>query len=439
MAQNTGDINNQFNYNDPTLTNPEGLGSLVQSEEQIRRDELANLAAVRNAYRKARPNVINAMQDADQMRSMDYTRGDIYIPYNDYGKRNVDKKITDFGNIVGLENARGEAQSAFAQVTNGIIKGTVLAGTTFADGVVGSIVGLLNIANDAANGGINDAGDALNSFIDNPFSRYMQKINDWSEKAFPNFYTDEERSKTWGTNVFSANFLGDHLIKNLGFMIGAAYSGRVNAGILSKAAGLNKVRDAYRGLNIVTKDGRKLSEASKIYEAYKKGNAYIDGVLIGDHLANMAKKTKRLEFGLQTFGAITSAMGEGRIEAIQNTEDWYTREKGMIEERTKQAEKNVTNDVMSEQNDDGSYKYSRLVYNPETGSAQRQLTDEGFNEVQRRVGILQSEYEGALDQIGRSRATMANSIFLMNVGLLSASNLWTYGRFLSGGFKTGTK
>lgn len=53
-------------------------------------------------------------------------------------------------------------------------------------------------------------------------------------------------------------------------MIGAAYSGRVNAGILSKAAGLNKVRDAYRGLNIVTKDGKKLSEASKIYEAYKK-------------------------------------------------------------------------------------------------------------------------------------------------------------------------
>lgn len=283
MAQNTGDINNQFNYDDPTLTNPEGLGSLVQSEEQIRRDELANLAAARNAYRKARPNIINTMQDADQMRSMDYTRGDIYIPDNDYGKRNVDKKITDFGNIVGLENARGEAQSAFAQVTNGIIKGTVLAGTTFADGVVGSIVGLLNIANDAVNGGINGAGDALNSFIDNPFSRYMQKINDWSEKAFPNFYTDEERSKTWGTNVFSANFLGDHLIKNLGFMIGAAYSGRVNAGILSKAAGLNKVRDAYRGLNIVTKDGRKLSEASKIYEAYKKGNAYIDGVLIGDH------------------------------------------------------------------------------------------------------------------------------------------------------------
>lgn len=439
MAQNTGDINNQFNYDDPTLTNPEGLGSLVQSEEQIRRDELANLAATRNAYRKARPNIINAMQDADQARGMDYTRGDIYIPDSDYGKRNVDKKITDFGNIVGLENARGEAQSAFAQVTNGIIKGTVLAGTTFADGVVGSIAGLLNIANNAANGDVNNGGDVLNSFINNPFSRYMQKINDWSEKAFPNFYTDEERSKTWGTDVFSANFLGDHLIKNLGFMIGAAYSGRVNAGMLSKAAGLNKVRDAYRGLNVVTKDGKKLSEASKIYEAYKKGNAYIDGVLIGDHLADMAKKTKNLEFGLQTFGAITSAMGEGRIEAIQNTEDWYTREKGMIEERTRQAEKNVTNDVMAEQNDDGSYKYSRLIYNPETGNAQRQLTDDGFKEVQRRVGVLRSEYEGALDQIGRSRATMANSIFLMNVGLLSASNLWTYGRFLSGGFKTGTK
>lgn len=438
MAQ-TGDINNQFNYEDPTLTNPEGLGSLVQSEEQVRRDELANLAATRRAYRKSRPNVINEMQDMERMRDLDYSRGDIYIPDADYGKRNVDKKITDFGSIAGLENSRGEAQSAFAQVTNGIIKGTVLAGTTFADGVVGSVIGLLNIANEATNGNINGGADVGYAFLNNPFSSYMQKINDWSEKAFPNFYTDEERSKTWGTDVFSANFLGDHLIKNLGFMIGAAYSGRVNAGILSKAAGLNKVRDAYRGLNIVTKDGKKLSDATKVYNAYKKGDAYIDGVLIGDHLANMAKRTKNIEFGLQTFGAVTSAMGEGRIEAIQNTEDWYTREKGMIEERTRQAEKNLSNEVMSEQNDDGSYKYSRLVYNRETGAAQRQLTDEGFQEVQRRLGILKAEYEGALDQIGRSRATMANSIFLMNVGLLSASNLWSYGRFLSGGFKTGTK
>ena len=439
MAQNTGDINNQFNYEDPTLTNPEGLGSLVKSEEQMRRDELVNLAATRNAYRNARPNIVNAMQEADYMRNMDYTRGDVYIPDADYGKRNVDKKITDFGNIANLENARGEAQSAFAQVTNGILKGTVLAGTTFADGVMGSFIGLMNIVNDAASGDINSGGDALYSFLDNPFSRYMQKINDWSEKAFPNFYTDEERSKTWGTDVFSANFLGDHLIKNLGFMIGAAYSGRVNAGMLSKVAGLNKVRNAYRGLNIVTKDGKKLLEASKIYEAYKKGNAYIDGVLIGDHLANIAKKTKNIEWGLQTFGAITSAMGEGRIEAIQNTEDWYTRERGMIEERTKQAEKNLTNEVMSEQNDDGSYKFSRLIYDRETGSAKRQLTEDGFQEVQRRLGILKAEYEGALDQIGRSRASMANSIFGMNVLLLSATNLWSYGRFLSGGFKTGTK
>ena len=28
------------------------------------------------------------------------------------------------------------------------------------------------------------------TFIDNPFSRYMQKINDWSEKAFPSFNPD---------------------------------------------------------------------------------------------------------------------------------------------------------------------------------------------------------------------------------------------------------
>lgn len=87
----------------------------------------------------------------------------------------------------------------------------------------------------------------------------MNAVNEWSEKALPNYYTYAETNGPWYNNIFTANFLGDKFLKNLGFMIGAAYSGKVTAGVMSKAMGLSKVRNAFKGA-VTTQSGKVLTD-----------------------------------------------------------------------------------------------------------------------------------------------------------------------------------
>ena len=59
-----------------------------------------------------------------------------------------DDNITSMTQLDNLANTRGEMQPWYAQIGAGLAKGAVLAGTTFADGIIGTIVGLGNAAAD---------------------------------------------------------------------------------------------------------------------------------------------------------------------------------------------------------------------------------------------------------------------------------------------------
>ena len=148
-----------------------------------------------------------------------------------------DTGIQSLTQLENLQNTRGELQPWYLQIGAGIAKGAVLALTTFADGIIGTLVGLGNAA----------ATGTFSGFWDNPFSNAMQRINEWSEEVLPNYYTDAERNEPWYDNIFTANFIGDKFLKNLGFAVGAAYSGKVGAGATSRLLGLNKARQAFKG------------------------------------------------------------------------------------------------------------------------------------------------------------------------------------------------
>jgi len=78
----------------------------------------------------------------------------------------------------------------------------------------------------------------------------MGELTKVSEEALPNYYTDAQKNASWlsAENIFSANFLFDKVVKNLGFMIGAAYSGGVYTkaigGVARLAGGLKAARAA---------------------------------------------------------------------------------------------------------------------------------------------------------------------------------------------------
>lgn len=172
-----------------------------------------------------------------------------------------------------LEDYRGREQSGFWQVANGITKGGILAGTTFLQGTIGLINGVaLSLAEWDAS-----------KFWDNDFNRALKAVNDWSEEALPNYYTDDERENPLAArNIFSWNSLSDKLIKNLGFTVGAFYSG----GVWTKPL---QAINAIRGVGALP------------------------------HVAS----------GL---GATLSAVNEGSFEAINNSQDWFNLQKAKLDD-----------------------------------------------------------------------------------------------------------
>lgn len=331
-----------------------------------------------------------------------------------------DEDITSITQLDNLANTRGEMQPWYAQIGAGLAKGAVLAGTTFADGIIGTIVGLGNAA----------ATGTFSGFWDNPFSNAMQQVNEWSESVLPNYYTDAEKNDPWYENIFSANFIGDKFLKNLGFAVGAAYSGKISAGATSRLLGLNKARQAFKGA--VTASGEALNPNAAL-QAYREGDLFLDGVRLTDELARDAKKLKMAEPTLKLTGAFSGALGEARIEAIQNSKDWFELHKQQLDDAQAKVAAQEQEAMLREFPQFAQYQIS-----PDGKSFEQVLTPEGQAMLQARVDA-KFDYKGGLQKLSEDRAKMGNIDFALNIPLLTVSDAWQFGKFYAGGYNTAKK
>lgn len=272
------------------------------------------------------------------------------------GQSMFDDEVVGGTEYENLNEIRAQRQPWYAKLSAGVAKGAVLAGTTFLDGTVGLAMGI---------GAAVDKQDA-SQLWDNPFSRLMQQINEESEKLLPNYYTREEQESPWYENVFTANFLGDKLIKNLGFTVGAFYSGNIYSNLL---------------------------KMTKIPQ------------LIGT-LSNSVQAPKHIISGT---GAVLSAINEGRIEALNNSNDWF------------QYQKQQLDDVYAQ-------KFQAL--------------EDAYGNTEMYDGMkmqLQDDYKKSLAKITEDRTKMGNADLLMNLPILTASNIIQFGKLYGNGFKTARK
>lgn len=357
--------------------------------------------------------------------------------YEGYGESIFDNNAVYEGQLEDINELRAQEQPWYAQLAAGTAKMGIYAGTTFADGIAGTAAGILNVITNADKIAKSDNGwrEAGNLFINNPISVGLQEINDWSEKALPNYYSKEELERPWYENIFTANFIGDKFIKNLGFTIGAAYSGKVNAGMLSKAMGLAKVRDAFKGMTVLTKEGKQLTTANEIANAYRRGDAFIDGVQLTEELGNAAKKLKAGETTLKTLGAISAAAGEGRVEAITNSKQFEEYHRQLLDTQYKKDIDNIENQLYEEHPDWFTYQLQPSLEGGFKGG--RTLKNEYIPEWNRRKEELDNKYKDAITFLEKGTASMANTDFLFNLLLLSATDLYQFGRFYAGGYNTG--
>lgn len=122
-----------------------------------------------------------------------------------------------------LEDTRAENQPWIAKLGAGLTKGAVLAGTTFIDGTLGLLTGVTEAITEGTSGG--SFKDSISKLFNNTVSNSMAKVNEAMEKILPNYRTQEEQDNEWWQNLGTVNFWADSFLKNLGFTVGAIYSG----------------------------------------------------------------------------------------------------------------------------------------------------------------------------------------------------------------------
>ena len=294
-----------------------------------------------------------------------------------------------------LSDIRAENQPWYSKLTNGVGKAGVLAVTTALETVgllYGIGQGIYNAAtNDEEETGMGGGSAFLHGLWDNPITNALQSVNEFSEEWMPNYYTQDEIENPF-SNIFTANFLGDKLLKNLGFMVGAYYGGIPGASLIGKA-GTTGVK-AARAAALAERAGA----AKAGLTAAEQGRIMAEGL---DKVRSIAKTTRATS---QTIGAFGSAVNEGAIEAINNSKDWAKQQTQVANDEYQQTLANI------EQTYSGTEMETALKMQ------------------------AAEEHQKRLQEIELGRARMGNADLLLNIPVLMASNMYQLGRLYSRGF-----
>lgn len=310
---------------------------------------------------------------------------------------------------------RGERQPWWSKILNGIGKAGVLAVTTAAESA-GLLYGIGQGIGNAIGAEDGHGGEAfLNGLWDNPITNALKNINDFSEKVMPNYYTrDEQENPLALRNMFSANTLGDKILKNFGFMIGAFYGGipassligkigtqtvkTARAASLAEQAGMSaRATEAARTFGKDIEGLNKWLKSNKLTDADKAARA----VESMDRIRDVAKTTRTVS---QAIGSLGSAINEGAIEAINNSNDWAN---------------------MQKQQADAKYQQEIADIDAEFGGTEEELS--------KKVKAAQ-KYQKRLNEIEKGRIRMGNADLLLNIPILTASNAFELGKLYARGF-----
>lgn len=328
------------------------------------------------------------------------TRDDL----GDWGNSMYDNNAIINPTANAVNDARAENQPWYAQLGAGIMKGVGLAGTTFLDGTLGLLAGISEGIYNAANGeGWEGFGEG---FFNNEISKALREFNQEMEKVLPNYRTKDEIENPWALrNIFSMNTFADDFLKNMGFTVGAFYS----------------------------------------------GNAFL-GALKGVGLATRISKT-----AASTIGSVVSGFNEGRIEAGNLYDEMLTAELGNLQAARDQAKQDVLNSPEYQAAgqslvDEYNQKKAAIDAMPDKMIP----NGEGGFVSQKQQALLQlgNEYSGKLSQLeqqalanidrryeeqvkdAQHRAAQAGiADMILNTLYLPAENMFAYGKLYGRKFK----
>jgi len=215
-------------------------------------------------------------------------------------------------NYLGINNEELYAanQSTMQKAYNGVVKMAGTAGTTFINGTAGTVYGILEAAQTKK----------LSSFYNNDLTNYLNNINTEMEDTYAHYKTERETKGDWWepANLFTANFLFDNVIKNLGFSLGAVGAGFAWGAAL-KAIGLTG-RLMATGEKWAAAADTAIGEATTLAETERlvAATSKLEG-LWGQAKSQVGKGLMNTDRSIvATFGTF----GESGMEALNNSQQF---------------------------------------------------------------------------------------------------------------------
>lgn len=369
----------------------------------------------------------------------------------------------DFAPDMDLENSRALEQSSFSKIGTGLVKGGITAATTAVNTTLGTVFGLgaamYELAADS-NGNGRGVMDTVDAGVNNWLSNQLVKVQNWAEEQFPNYRTEEERSeqyqKEWYKHMGTANFIGDSLLKNFGFTVGAmaggmAWSRLIGAG-LSKQLANNIMKGAITAAEGDAEAGALMKGAAdaitrgeteaarqgltRAAEAVARGTAVgVDADKIVENIKNAARSINRYGAKLQLYGAAVGAMGEGTVEGIMAKNEFLEDYNNKLQQNYAREYNSLEADILNSEN------YDWITFDSQEGpdgqlSYNRRLSQKGQEELTRRQQEVTDKYQKLRDFAEEEGTRLASTTYLLNLPILTTSNVVQFGRMFSGGYKT---
>ena len=357
--------------------------------------------------------------------------------------------MTGFNPREDIEEMRALAQPNAWKIGNGIIKGGVTAATTAANTVAGTIAGIGSAmfelgkqVNDSAwHGEKFDAGEILDAGVNNFLSEQLVSLQNLSEELFPNYRTQEERSEEyqqqWLRHIGTANFIGDSLIKNFGFTIGAMGGGLVWSNLIGKALSKSLVNDLMKGATAAA-SGDKAAYESLVNAAKSIPTRNAITVNVDEFAGNLrsaAKAINRSKAILQVSGATIGAIGEGNMEGLMARKEFMDEQLPKIRQKYQSQIDAVNSDIL-ESGDQRFVSEMTIVDGYGIPHTEKYLTADGQQEAIRRKQELIERMNRAEENLESEADRLASWTFALNLPILTGSNLVQFGRMFSGGWKT---
>ena len=386
--------------------------SELQSQRNLRK-----LSNIREYTKPREEDVESAIIDLSQVPLLDSKYDRSWAPYKD------------------IEENRAQQQSAGRQLLYGLGKMGELALSTAADNIVGSVAGVANVISEAAQGNISGEHwfrDSLNAFVDNPVSRKLQEVNKWTEEVLPNYYTKTQLNRSWYQNLFTANFIGDHFLKNTGFMVGALLGARATGNVVSNLMGIENSRNIFKGIAAAAG----MNDMSAAEVATQLAREGVSANQVTQALAQSAKKLSRQETALKLIAGLGGSWGESRVEALNGADEMFDKYSNQFNLDKEQQLNQIDGLLMQEHPE-------LFILQPVYGDAGEVL---GYNVVpdqnntkyaelhNKKVDEIQENYDRKMQELTNRKIEYANNSFLVNFALTYLENLTVFGDAITGGY-----